>query len=112
MITSSKFARSFGKISMVALSIGAGVPAIATTQNSPAMVAVGNGAPLIGSSSSPIGVSALTPQVNGNPNSVRLLGTEKTAGVSTTAVRGSDGRPTEVQSHTPIDGTANSLLPR
>jgi hypothetical protein len=75
------------------------------------MGGVGNGAPLIGSSSSLVGVGVLTPNVNGNDNSVRVLGAEKTLGVSTTAIRRADGRHTELQTHTPIDGQVNRLLP-
>ena len=75
------------------------------------MVGVGNGAPLTGTSSFPVSVGVLTPKLNGNDNSVRVLGAEKTLDVFTTAIRGVDGRNTEVPSHTPVDGTVNRLLP-
>jgi hypothetical protein len=104
----SKPSRNWRVVVVVA---AAAVSTAGTAQTSPVMVGVGNGAPLVGSSSSRVGVGVLTPKVNGNDNSIRLLGAEKTLGVSTTAIRGADGRNTEVQTHTPVDGVANRVLP-
>lgn len=82
----------------------------AVAATGPVKVAVGNGAPLAGSSSSKVGVGVLTPQRNGTPTSVRVLGTEKTAGVYASSVKGPNGQPTQAQVMTPVDGIANSHL--
>jgi hypothetical protein len=102
----------FGKWGVLTVVLGAAVSTAASAQTSAARVSVGNGAPLLGTSSSAVGVGVLTPQVNGNPNSVRILGSEKTAGLSTNAIRGPNGANTEVQVRTPVDGVVNGLLPR
>lgn len=44
-------------------------------------VAIGNNAPLVGSDSSHIGIGILTPQPNGTPYSLRVLGEEKLLGL-------------------------------
>lgn len=75
------------------------------------MIRIGNGAPITGSSNSTLGLGILTPEINGTPISVRVLGAEKLFGLSILNPALSN-KPIDLQFQTPIDGRINSLLPK
>lgn len=77
-------------------------------QNLPVKISVGNGAPLTGNADSAIGVGVLSPNNNKTPISLRVLGADKTVGLS---VKTSNG-PIYLGLTSPLDGKLNGALPK
>jgi hypothetical protein len=74
---------------------------------SPIKITIGNGAPLLGGPTSKIGISLLTPKPNGTPVSIRLLGTDKAAGVY---IKGKNmAEPIFIKASTPLDTKLQGL---
>jgi hypothetical protein len=102
-------------VSICLLAFGLSLPGAALAQgllaNLPVKISVGNGTQLTGSDSSLIGVGVLTPERNKTPISLRLLGTDKAAGVYVkNDLLGKD--PLYILLQSPLDGKVNSQLPK
>lgn len=73
---------------------------------------MGNGAPLVGGSNSQVGIGVLTPSSNKTEYSLRLLGTDKAAGVYVRNKALIGDKPIFLGLETPIDGQLNQQLPK
>jgi hypothetical protein len=106
--------RTFYKSAFLPLVAMAIAPTAASAQgllDSLPKISVGNGAPITGTNGSQAGVGILTPQVNGTPISVRVLGKEKVLGVYVKNSALGD-KPVHLELNSPIDGKLNGLLPK
>jgi hypothetical protein len=77
-------------------------------QNLPVKISVGNGAPLTGNAESTIGVGILNPGSNRTPISLRVLGGDKTVGLSVQT----NGQPIYLGLTSPTDGALSNVLPK
>jgi hypothetical protein len=77
-------------------------------QNLPVKISVGNGAPLTGNAESTIGIGILNPGNNKTPISLRLLGGDKTLGLSVQT----NGEPIYLGLTSPTDGALTNALPK